>query len=392
MAFIVRIIETMKPRCTKKPKVLAAGPGVQDPGRGKQSINYWSSLSDEVVLFILRFLPQQDLVIISLVNRRFRHLSKDPSLWTKLTLDFENIKQNVESCRKLVDRCKKLASINITNNSLNCGKLNIMTVVTRAKESLKSLEVDLSMKEWTPAAMAKLGSLKNLTWLSLSVNSDPKSVNSYIGANMLKELANLDQLEVLNLAIRNHHSGYDESFSMLETVFQQLKKLKEVKLFPAFYDESLVVALAENNPDLKVLHGMTYSSLSDRTVDILVNSCPGFEKFIISSSHSESQINKLSSSWPKLKYLGIVASPPFGSIEYNDEKLIGYVEKFRSLEALVLCSLYPCVNVTDSGIERLVGSAEKLKLLILRAPQVTKDLVKRLRIEYPDLNLRINNY
>ena len=55
---------------------------------------------------------------------------------------------------QLVDRCKKLASLNITNNSRNPGKLNIMTVVNRAIESLKRLEVDHSMAERTPTAMA----------------------------------------------------------------------------------------------------------------------------------------------------------------------------------------------------------------------------------------------
>ena len=53
----------------------------------------------------------------------------------------------------------------------------------------------------------------------------------------------------------------------------------------------------------------------------------------------------------------------------------------------------PYVNVTDSsGIERLVNSTEKLKYLILVAPKVTKDLVRRLWTESPNLDLRINNY
>ena len=111
-------------------------------------------------------------------------------------------------------------------------------VVTRAKESLKSLEVDHSMQDWTPAAMTKLGSLKNLKRLSFSFNPDPN-----------------------------------------------------------------------------------------------------------------------------LKYVG---------------RVCGYGPAY--------------VNVTDSGIRRLVSSAKKLKHLSLRAPQMTKYLVKRLRIEYPDLDLRINNY
>ncbi len=67
---------------------------------------------------------------------------------------------------------------------------------------------------------------------------------------------------MLDLVIRNYHSGYDESFLMMETVFQQLKKLKAVELDPALYDERLVVTLAKNNPDLKKLPRI-FSSLSD---------------------------------------------------------------------------------------------------------------------------------
>ena len=378
LVFIVGIIEVM--RRYKKPKALAAEPN------GKRSINHWPSLSNEIALLILRLLPQKDRVTVSLVNRKFRDLSKDPSLWTQLTLDFENIKQNVESCRKLVDRCKKLASIKITNNSRNSCKLNIMTVVTRAKESLNSLEVDHSLEDWTPAAMKKLGSLKNLTRLSLSFNSDPKSVNSYIGANMLEELANLDQLEVLKLELTHNGSGH---IAALKNVFQQLKKLKKVYIYPTQFDESLVVALAENNPDLKVIRRMIYSSLSDRTVDILFNSCPGLEDFIISSSHSENEINKLSSLWPNLKCLEVRGSSALWD-DMDADLISKYVEKFRSLERLVLRGNY--IHITNSRIERLVGSAENLKHLSLCAPQVTKVFVKRLRIEYPDLDLRINDY
>ena len=189
MAFIVR---TKKSKSENEALTADAGPtGGPEPATGKRSINHWP---DEVVLFILRLLPQEDLVTISLINKRFWNLSKDPSLWTQLTLDYENIKHNAESCRKLVDRCKQLSSLNIKNTSINFSKLNIMTVVIRAKESLKSLKVDHSMANWTPAAMSKLGTLRNLTRLSLSFNSDSKSANSYAGAEMLEELKNLDKL------------------------------------------------------------------------------------------------------------------------------------------------------------------------------------------------------
>ena len=138
------------------------------PGVNDTDINHWPRLSDEIALFILSHLPQKDLVSVSLISRKFRDLSRDDSLWTELTLDYKDIKRNAASCRKLVERCKKLVTLKILNESKNRNTLNIMTVVIRAKESLKILQVDCSMRDWTPAAMGKLGRLKNLTSLTTS--------------------------------------------------------------------------------------------------------------------------------------------------------------------------------------------------------------------------------
>ena len=215
--------------------------GKQDP-EVSSGINHWLSLSDEMVLSILRLLPQTDLVTVSKINKKLRDLTRDDSLWTELTLDYEDIKQNTDSCRKLVDRCKKLASLKITNKYQNWKRLDIMSVVIRAKSSLKSLEVDDSMRDWTPAAMSKLGCLENLSSLALSFNSKPNAVNGYAGAKMLKELANLDQLEKLKLVIAHKIScmlDYQESqnsrviaSAVMKKVFQQLQKLKKVDIFP----------------------------------------------------------------------------------------------------------------------------------------------------------------
>ena len=47
--------------------------------------------------------------------------------------------------------------------------------------------------------------------------------------------------------------------------------------------------------------------------------------------------------------------------------------------------------ITDIGVERMVGAAKNLKYLRVDwAPKVTKDLTVRLKIDYPDLDLEIN--
>ena len=94
-----------------------------------------------------------------------------------------------------------------------------------------------------------------------------------------------------------------------------------------------MLALATNNPDLRDLNLLNYPPLSDETLVLLANSCLGLEEFSYSS-------------------------------------------------------VYPNRAITDCGIERMVGAAKNLKRLHLnlgRAPRVTKELVKRLREEYPYL-------
>ena len=375
----------------KKHKIPALSPSASSKiPDASSAVDHWPRLSDEIVLIILRLLPEKDLVKSSLINKRFRDLSRDKSLWTELTLDYVNIKQNAESCRKLVERCKKLSSLKISNKTCQWDKLNIMTVVTGAKESLRCLEINNALKEWSPAAMAKLGSLQNLRSLTFSFSSViALAVNSYKGAKVLEELANLDQLEVLKLRITRYYDcsmSNSNSLPVMKRVFQQLKKLKEVDIFTTDYDDSLVVALAENNTSLKMLRLRNYPSLSDETVDILANSCPALEGFNISSINFESAINKLSSAFPNMKCLEIDSRIS----SFKDEMFIKCVEAFRHLESLnVIGCTY---QVTDSGIKGMVTSAKNLKHLgIQQAPRVTQDLIESLRKEYPSLDLRINH-
>ena len=107
---------------------LVADQMTEAPADADTSINHWPRLSEEMALFILSYLPQKDLVKVSLVSRKFRDLSRDDSLWTELTLDYEDIKRKAEGFRKLVERCKKLTSLKILTESKNWNTDRIFTV------------------------------------------------------------------------------------------------------------------------------------------------------------------------------------------------------------------------------------------------------------------------
>ena len=250
----------------------AAGAPDQD------SIINISNWPEEMILLLFSYLSRKDLVKISEVNKRFRDLSRDGSLWpVKLTLDIGDFEQKTASCIGLVERCTKLATLKISNKSglWNLPLDTTMTVVIGAKESLKSLEIDSFMRRWTPAAMAQLGRMKNLTLLTMTFYSDES--DRFAGVEMLEEIGKLDNLEELDLNIISRTNT--NILPTMKIVFQNLKKLRNVKinLPDCAYDESLVDTLAKNNPDLTGIHFLNYHSLSDKCIDFLASSCPGLQ-------------------------------------------------------------------------------------------------------------------
>merc|ERR1740123_1982391 len=71
----------------------------------------------------------------------------------------------------------------------------------------------------SPALMAQLGRLKNLSSLTFTVERN---------VEMLKELAKLEELEELNLWIMR--DSYNRSIPVLESVIKKLNKLKKVEI------------------------------------------------------------------------------------------------------------------------------------------------------------------
>jgi len=244
-------------------------------------IDHWSRLSDEMVLFILRFLPLKDLVKVSLINKRMRKLSRDDSLWTELTLDYEDIKLSADSCRRLVERCKKLARLKITNKNDHQNPLNIMSVVIRAKDRLKVLEIDRSIHKWTDVALSKLGQMKELRRIALKFDF----VDDENAKHGMQQLNKLHQLEVLCVRTRLWKAMMMMMSNELQ--FQHFKKLKEVDIL--FASANFVAVLRSNNPDLKVLRLLFWRKSNadgtltnryisnDAQLDVIRSECPGID-------------------------------------------------------------------------------------------------------------------
>ena len=353
---------------------------VEDASSHVTNTNHWLRLSDEIVLLVFRQLPLKDLVTVSLVDKRFLRLSRDCSLWTELTLDYEDFlyQQNANNCRHLVERCNKLSSLKITNDSDIRSSLDIMSVIVRARETLKSLDLDDDWNpiHWTSVALALLGDMRELRSLALRVEIKHRSEG-------LEDIGKLAQLEVLKI---NVEFRGEEDLEITKNIFLQLRKLKVVEISHA--NDAVVIAIASNNRDLKSLKIISITescNVSDEGISVLADSCANLEELWLEDFCSIGALNQLSSSCIKIKCLYFRKIGYEAHNDIDDETLIKVIGQFNGLESL---SLTICSEVTDHGVETVVKAARRLKSFrIGYAPQVTKALVKRLRTENPELDL-----
>ena len=98
----------------------------------------WTSLPGEVWLSILRLLPNTALVSVSRTCRVLHSLGQDPGLWTRVSLDWQSIKNKAGSCEELVSRCQKLRRLTITNRTFEQVNSPVILSMVRkaARDSL----------------------------------------------------------------------------------------------------------------------------------------------------------------------------------------------------------------------------------------------------------------
>ena len=88
----------------------------------------------EIQLLIFGQLRVVDLVRLSETCHHLKEVARDPSLWKKMTLTYERIKNKNEACRNHVSRCSSLREIVITGEESAIRSNKIMTVVMKAKK------------------------------------------------------------------------------------------------------------------------------------------------------------------------------------------------------------------------------------------------------------------
>ena len=200
----------------------------------------------EIQLLLFGQLRVLDLVRVSQTCHRLKEVARDPSLWKKLTLTYERIKNKNEACRKHVSRCSSLREIVITGD--DDEKLNrsdsIMSVLMKAKNSLTSVRLSPCLA-LSNSSFKKIGKMTQLTHLAVGGGKlGPEGISA------ISCLTELRTFKVPGIVCEWRSKDEDLLMAALVDLFSKLKKLEKVEIQMKHNDlsDEVVRSLLNNNP------------------------------------------------------------------------------------------------------------------------------------------------
>lgn len=252
--------------------------------------DHFGKLSDEVILHIFRFMPKKALIRCSQVSKRFKRISLDETLWTRLDLSCRSLRDG--ALGRVISRgtvILRLAQTHISHPVFQPGSID------HSFETKLSF-LDLSMCSIENATLCELLSrCRSLRKLSLE--------NVPVNTECCREIASNVNLEALNLAMCEGLDTYNVTLMM-----KRLTKLHSLNISWTLLSRSAVDSLVTHvTPSLLRLNiAGCRLTLTDDALDKLVNRCPDLLELDLSdcsqlSSKAMTTVCKLK----KLEYLSL---------------------------------------------------------------------------------------
>jgi hypothetical protein len=298
-------------------------------------------LPDEVWLCIMHELSPRSLLALGATCRRLLQLSRDPELWTSLTIDWQAIKAQEEKKNKCLDsamrRATKLQKLTIKNRTFEQIKSGVVAAVAkRAGSGLKTLifsaEVVLSN-----SAVAALSSLSSLTSLEL-----PGDWVKTAGAHAIASLANLQSLKM---------PGAEQvTSSDLIKIVSSLHNLRILDFSDAKKgaSDSVVAALSAANPNLEYLALDECERITGKGLRGLADNCHKLQHLSLDGCYqvNDPSIVRLATSCTQLTYLSLGLCSTV-----KDTSLKALATHCPRLAHL---NLFGCAYISERGVARLV--------------------------------------
>lgn len=236
--------------------------------RTSPKINYFNSLSDEVILQILTWIPKNYLADVSLTCKRFNRLAQDESLWTRM--DVSNRKIGKGRLGQLLS--KQVLILRLARSEIIHPPILPTQPVYFPEFKCRLTFLDLSMAEISKESLIDLFNkcqrLKKLSLEHVSVND-----------TVLEALAGNRDLEVINFAM-----AIGIAVPGLQYLLRNCRKIRELNISWTYLAQSTIKFLCENLPS--TLDRLNLSGcrklLNDADLASLVCCCPRLRELDLS--------------------------------------------------------------------------------------------------------------
>lgn len=236
--------------------------------KNSEKTNYFDLLSDEVVLQIIHLVPKRYLFNVSLVCKRFKRLTEDETLWTKMDVSNRTLKNG--ALGQILSRQVVV---------LRLAKSEIMYPIYLQSQPIafpdfrfRLMFLDLSMSYIIPESLVMLfNKCQRLKKVSLE--------HVPLDDEVLIALSGNKDIEVINFAMCE---GIKEKG--LEYLLSNCRKIRELNLGWANLNASSITYVCEHLPssmDRINLSGCR-KLISDGDVALLVSNCPNLRELDLS--------------------------------------------------------------------------------------------------------------
>ena len=352
---------------------------VNNEEESSENFCHFELLPPEIQETILSYLPAEDLFSVAKTSRSLSSLTKTQSLWTKLTLDWKDIYENLKLCKYLIrEKYEKMRSAEITqkikknhirkqDEEFDCKLTTKMDLIFKSK-TLTSLKVDKKIK-LSDSLLSQISEKSSLTRVDLT--------GCWSKTRNLSPLSTLTNLHSLKLYSMGHINSEE-----IDHLFSSMRNLKIVEVPNTTIQDSSIACLVKNNVNLNHLVINYCSLISSRGIKILAKACPSLRHISMKKCEKLREVDALHllSSCPELRHIGLS--------RVSDKTLRRIHQVCPKMQSVSLEHAW----VTERGITQLLTSAPKLhnmEFIEFSLISVANNFDDKFKIKYPACRVSI---
>ncbi|XP_059611918.1 S-phase kinase-associated protein 2 [Phlebotomus argentipes] len=313
--------------------------------RESSEYDHFSTLSDEMILHVFKWLPKKTLMKCSLVNRRFLRLTQDETLWARMDLAGRSLRP--EAVGRVITRGVIILRLAQTKIIDPIFEPDFFIRFDQFESKLQYL--DLSMASVTVASLHQLlKTCRQLRKLSLE--------HLQLSDRVCEEIAQNTNLEVLNLALC---SGVRSRG--LRSLLTRLNRLQSLNISWTNLETESVAILVETM-SLTILRlniAGCRKTLTDEHLSTLVDRCPNIRELDVSDCNLLTvEVVRILNGLRELEYLSLSRCyniSVYALMDFQFMPSLNYLDIFGMLSDNQLKVIIN--SLSSIGINKFINSA-----------------------------------